>query len=91
MGEGETLRLTVTPILSVFVDPIYLVKGNGQQLQHAIALPYPTVSTPTQRTLSMYIKNVDIRFAQFAMGQDPNIHANFDLQLGMLETKHANA
>jgi hypothetical protein len=62
------------------------MKGNGQQLQHAISLLYPTVETPTQRTLSIYMKNVDNIFAQIAIGSDPNVYANFDLQLGVLGT-----
>ena len=65
--------------------------GNGAYLQHNIVLPYPTVATPTQHTLSIYMKSSDNRFAQIAIGSDPNIHANCDLQLGVLGTKHANA
>jgi len=56
------------------------------KLQHAISLLYPTVETPTQRTLSIYMKNVDNRFAQIAIGSDPNVYATFDLQLGVLGT-----
>ncbi len=67
------------------------MKGNGQQLQNNIVLPCPTVVTPTQRTLSIYMKNADNRFAQITIGSDQNIHANFDLQLGVLGTKHASA
>jgi hypothetical protein len=59
------------------------MKGNGASLQHVISLLYPTVTTPTLRTLSIYIKNADNRFAQIALGSDPS----FDLQLGVLGTK----
>jgi hypothetical protein len=54
-------RVTVTSTSSVFANLIYMVKGNGQQLQHSIAIPYPTVTFDTFRTLSIYMKNADNR------------------------------
>ena len=42
--------------------------------------------TPTQRMLSIYMKNADNRFAQIAIGSDMNAFANFDLELGVLGT-----
>jgi hypothetical protein len=56
-------RVTVTSTSSIFGDPVYFMKGNGQLLEHAIGLPYPTADTPTQRTLSIDMKNADNRFA----------------------------
>jgi hypothetical protein len=91
MTKWMRSRVTVTSTLSLFGDPVYFMKGNGAFLQHSILLPYPMVRTPTLRTMSIYMKNADIRFAQIAIGSDLNIHANFDLQLGVLGTKHANA
>ena len=78
------MRVIVIPSFSLFGNPIYLVKGNGHFQQHAISLPYPTVDAPTQRTLSIYLKNADIRFAQLAIGSDPDVFAKFDLELGVL-------
>jgi hypothetical protein len=63
------------------------MKGNGATLQHFISFLYLTVTTPTLRTLSIYMKNADNRFAQIAIGSDPNAFANFDLELDVLGTK----
>ena len=80
-------RVTVTPTLSIFGDPVYLVNGNGATQQHDISLLHPTATTSTLRTLSIYMKNEDNRFSQIAIGSDPNAFADFDLQLGVLATK----
>jgi hypothetical protein len=68
--QWRRVRVTVTPTLSIFGDPVYFMKGNGAFLQHNIVLPYPTGATSTQRTLSIYMKNADNRFAQIAIGSD---------------------
>jgi hypothetical protein len=82
--QWTRFRVTVTAYLSAFGDPVYLIKGNGASLQHNIVLPYPIVATPAQRTLSSYMTNVENIFAQLAIGSDPNVFANFDLELGVL-------
>jgi hypothetical protein len=87
LAQWTRSRVTVTYTLSVFGDPVYFMKGTGQTMQHAISLLYPTVDTSTQRTLSIYMKNADNRFAQIAISLDPSAFANFDLQLGVLGTK----
>jgi hypothetical protein len=51
--QWTRVRVIVTAFLSVFRDLVYLVKGNGAFLQHNIVLTYPTVDTPTPRTLSI--------------------------------------
>ena len=38
------MRVTVTPTLSLFGDPVYILKENGQRLQRNIVLPYRTVT-----------------------------------------------
>jgi hypothetical protein len=80
-------RLAVTPTLSIFANPVYLLKGNGGFLQHAISILYPTVTTPTLRTLFIYMNNFDNRFAQMAIGSDPYVFVNFDLEQGVLGTQ----
>jgi hypothetical protein len=85
-SQWTRTRVTVTSTISAFANPIYMVKGNGQQLQHFILIPYPTVTYDNYRTLSIYMKNADNRYAQLAIGGDPNVYANFDLQLGILGT-----
>ena len=62
----------VTSSFSLFGDPVYLVKGNVAFLQHNIPTPYSTVNYDTYITLSIYMKNVDNRYAQIAIGSDPN-------------------
>ena len=64
-----------------------MVKGNGINQQEYFRTPYSTVNYDTYRTLSIYIKHVDNRYAQKAIGSDPNSFANFDLQLGILGTE----
>jgi hypothetical protein len=80
-------RVTVTSTISTFANPIYLVKGNCQQLQDDIRIPFPTVNYDTYKTLSLYMKNVDNIYAQIAICSDPNTFANYDLEQGMSETK----
>jgi hypothetical protein len=84
--QWTRMRVAVTASLSAFADPVYLIKENGTFLQNNIALPYPTVNYDTYRKLSIYMKNADNRFAQIAIGSDPNVFYNFDLEQGVLGT-----
>jgi hypothetical protein len=51
--EWPKTRVTVTSTISAFANPIYVVKGNDQALQHFILIPYPTVTFDNYRTLSI--------------------------------------
>ena len=59
--------------------------------QHCTCIPHGGYPYRTQRMRSIYMKNADNIFAQIAIGSDPIIHANFELEQGVLKTKHANA
>ncbi len=80
-------RVTVTSNISTFADLVYFIQGDGAFLQHHILVPYPTGSFDTFRTLSIYMKNGTNRFAHISVGGDA-IFANYDLELGVLGTKH---
>ncbi len=80
-------RVTVTTIFSPFTDLIYILQGSGAGRQHNILTPYPTVNFDTYRVLSICMKNGTNRFAQLSVGGDV-IFASFDLELGVLGTKH---
>ena len=81
--QWTRVRVTVTSTITAFANPVYMIKGNGAFLQHNIVMLYPTVSYDTYRTLSIYMKNADNRYAQIAIGSDPDAFANFDLQQGI--------
>ncbi len=50
-------------------------------------MPYPPVNYDTDMVLSIYMKHGTNRFAQISVGGD-GIFANFDVELGVLGTKH---
>jgi hypothetical protein len=84
------IRVNVTSTISIFANPVYFVQGNGVNNQHYTRLPIPTVSFDKFRMLSIYMKNATNRFAQVTIGGDV-VFVNFDLELGVLGTKHNSA
>ena len=64
-----------------------MLSGNGAGGQHNILTPYPPVNYDTYRVLPIYMKNGTNKFAHISVGVDV-IFANFDLELGVLGTKH---
>ena len=80
-------RVTVTASSSIFAKQVYLLQDNGANGQHNILTPYPPVNYDTYWVLFIYMKNGTNRFAQISVGGE-GIFANFDLELGVLGTKH---
>jgi hypothetical protein len=81
------IGVNVSSSISIFANPIYCIQGNGATRDHFTVIPITRVSVDTLRTLSIYMKNATNRFAEISVGED-TIFAIFDLELGVLETKH---
>jgi hypothetical protein len=68
--------LAATSTNSVFANPIYMISAYGVNRTHYTRLPIPTVNYDTYRTVSIYMKNANNRYAQIALGGEI---VNYDL------------
>jgi hypothetical protein len=87
INRWSRTRVTITATIFAFTETVYILQGNGTSGQYKIMTSYPTVSTDTYRTLSIYMKNGTNRCAQIFVGGD-TIFASFDRVLGLLGSKH---